>query len=142
MSRLLIVANRLPVTAVATDAGTPELEASTGGLPAGLAGFHESSETLWIGWLGTSERIDKEALGPELETRRLVPVELDADEGRSFYHGFSNGVIWPLFHYLPERLPLEIEDFAAYEAVNALFADAVAAVYQPDDLIWVHDYQL
>ncbi len=142
MSRLLIVANRLPVTAVPAEDGTPELEASAGGLATGLAGVHESSETLWIGWLGTTEPIDSAALGHELETRRLVPVALNADEVRSFYQGFSNSVIWPLFHYLPERLPLEIEDFAVYEQVNARFADAVAEVYQPDDLIWVHDYQL
>jgi trehalose 6-phosphate synthase/phosphatase len=142
MGRLLIVANRLPVTAVASEAGTIELEASTGGLATGLAGVHESSETLWIGWLGNTEPVDKQALETELTTRRLVPVELDAEQVRRFYHGFSNGVIWPLFHYLPERLPLEIEDFAAYRDANERFADTVAAVYEPDDLVWVHDYQL
>ncbi len=61
---------------------------------------------------------------------------------RQYYDGFSNGVLWPLFHYFFERLPLEIEGFDVYEAINQRFADAVAAVYRPDDMVWVHDYHL
>jgi trehalose 6-phosphate synthase/phosphatase len=30
---------------------------------------------------------------------------LTAEEVAGFYAGFSNGVLWPLFHYLLERLP-------------------------------------
>ena len=35
-----------------------------------------------------------------------------------------------------------MRDFDAYEAVNVQFADAVAARYEPGDLVWIHDYQL
>jgi trehalose 6-phosphate synthase/phosphatase len=71
-----------------------------------------------------------------------VPVDLSADELRRYYAGFSNGVIWPLFHYLLDRVPLDAHEWRAYEAVNRKFADATVAVARADDLIWVHDYQL
>jgi trehalose 6-phosphate synthase/phosphatase len=71
-----------------------------------------------------------------------VAVDLSADEIRRFYAGFSNGVIWPLFHYLLDRVPLDAHEWRAYEAVNRKFADATVAVARADDFIWVHDYQL
>jgi trehalose 6-phosphate synthase/phosphatase len=58
-----------------------------------------------------------------------------------FYEELSNGVIWPLFHYLPDQMPLH-QRWEVYEAANARFADAVVAQYRPGDRIWVHDYQL
>jgi trehalose 6-phosphate synthase/phosphatase len=51
-------------------------------------------------------------------------------------------VLWPLFHYAVGRLPDELRDLDAYEAVNAKFADAIAARHEPGDLVWIHDYQL
>ena len=33
-------------------------------------------------------------------------------------------------------------DFQTYLAVNARFAEALAPLVQPDDVIWIHDYQL
>ena len=53
MSRLLIVANRLPVTVKVTEAGV-DVQRSTGGLATGLQGPHEQSDGLWIGWSGAT----------------------------------------------------------------------------------------
>ena len=50
-------------------------------------------------------------------------------------------MIWPLFHYLPDQMPLH-QRWDVYETANARFADAVAAQYRPGDRVWVHDYQL
>jgi trehalose 6-phosphate synthase/phosphatase len=69
-------------------------------------------------------------------------VWLDAEETSRFYEGFSNGVLWPLFHYLLDQMPLHVEDWEVYQRVNERFADAVAACDRPGDLVWVHDYQL
>jgi trehalose 6-phosphate synthase/phosphatase len=77
-----------------------------------------------------------------LAEERLVPVALSADEIARYYEGYSNGVLWPVFHYFLSRLPTLVHDFEVYEAVNARFAEAVVARYQPGDLVWVHDYQL
>ena len=143
MSRLLIVSNRLPVT-VTREEGALRVQPSAGGLATGLSGPHERSGGLWIGWPGDTEgdAEDREALERHLVGLRAVPVWLDADEVNRFYEGFSNGVLWPLFHYLPEQMPLHVQEWDAYERVNERFADAVAACHQPGDLVWVHDYQL
>jgi trehalose 6-phosphate synthase/phosphatase len=145
MSRLLIVANRLPVTVRPTDRAV-EVERSSGGLATGLARPHEQSDGLWIGWSGA----DPEALTPEqrseldrqLAAQRLVPVPLTAEQVTRYYEGYSNGVLWPLFHYLLDQVPLQARDWDAYLQANELFADTVAAQYRPGDLVWVHDYQL
>src|SRR5689334_16718188 len=101
MPRLLIVANRLPITVSATEGGV-EVQRSTGGLATGLMRPHEQSDGLWIGWSGVPADLDAEqqaALDRELAAMRLVAVPLSADLVSRFYEGYSNGVLWPLFHY-------------------------------------------
>jgi trehalose 6-phosphate synthase/phosphatase len=142
--RLVIVSNRLPV-AVRRHDGTAALADASGGLATGLRPLHEATRGVWIGWPGESLR-GRGAADPEverlLEARRLVPVHLTAQEVRQYYEGFSNGVIWPLFHYLLDRVPLGDHEWEAYRAVNERFADVVARHANPGDTIWIHDYQL
>src|SRR6266511_1231629 len=141
MARLLIVANRLPIT-VRTADGAVEVQRSTGGLATGLAGPHEQSGGLWIGWSGAPESLPPEQrtrLDEQLAALRLVPVPLTDDQVTRYYERFSNGVLWPLFHYLLDQIPLHVSDWDSYVEVNEVFAEVVAAQYQPDDLIWVHD---
>jgi trehalose 6-phosphate synthase/phosphatase len=144
MPRVLIVANRLPITVKVTETAV-EVERSTGGLATGLQGPHEQSDGLWIGWSGTTEDLGAERqaqLDAKLKAMRLVAVPLSGDQVTRYYEGFSNGVLWPLFHYLIEQIPLQVSEWDAYVEVNERFADVVAACYRPGDLIWVHDYQL
>jgi len=144
MSRLIVVSNRLPVT-VAVSQGHATVRPSMGGLATGLRGPFERSQGLWIGWPGDLSRLRDEARDAALaELRRLrtLPVELSAEEVHSYYEDFSNGVLWPLFHYLLDRVPLHSKGWDAYRRVNAKFADVVVASYQPGDVIWVQDYQL
>jgi trehalose 6-phosphate synthase/phosphatase len=144
MSRLLIVANRLPVTVNATETGV-EVQRSAGGLATGLMRPHEQSDGLWIGWSGAPSDLDPERqarLDQELAAMRLVAVPLSTDLVTRFYEGFSNGVLWPLFHYLLEQIPLQVSDWDGYVEANQAFADVVVAQYRPGDMIWVHDYQL
>jgi trehalose 6-phosphate synthase/phosphatase len=144
MPRVLIVANRLPVTVKATDKGV-EVQRSSGGLATGLLRPHEQSGGLWIGWSGAPEELTGEQqaqLDEQLARMRLVAVPLTADQVARYYEGFSNGVLWPLFHYLLDQVPLHVRDWEPYVEVNERFAEIVAQHYQPGDLIWVHDYQL
>ena len=107
MPRVLIVANRLPVTVRATDTGV-EVQKSTGGLATGLLRPHEQSGGLWIGWSGASDELtsDQRAqLDEQLAGMRLVGVPLNQDQVTRYYEGFSNGVLWPLFHYLVDQIP-------------------------------------
>jgi trehalose 6-phosphate synthase/phosphatase len=142
--RLLIVSNRLPVTARRSGDGVA-LTPASGGLATGMRPFHQSSNGLWIGWPGDVSHFsaaERDELDAQLRVRGIVPVHLSIDQVDRYYHGFSNRVLWPLFHYLIDRVPVHAAGWEAYKEVNELFADAIAKVYQPGDLIWVHDYQL
>ncbi|MBK9265888.1 MAG: bifunctional alpha,alpha-trehalose-phosphate synthase (UDP-forming)/trehalose-phosphatase [Polyangiaceae bacterium] len=146
MARILLVSNRLPIT-VKVEPDKLSVLRSPGGLATALKGPHERSGSLWIGWPGDVSRLGREqiaALEQQLATMRLVPLYLTASEVSHYYEGFSNGVLWPLFHYLLDRIKLDDRgaDWESYRAINQRFADVVAAQYQPGDMIWVHDYQL
>jgi trehalose 6-phosphate synthase/phosphatase len=144
MPRLLIVSNRLPVT-VSLENDVPVARPSAGGLATGLSGPHERSGGLWIGWPGDVSRWTPEqvvSLEADLDGQRIVPVHLSRTEVARYYEGFANGVLWPTFHYLIDRIPPQSRDWDAYKRVNERFADAVAARWRPGDLIWVHDYHL
>jgi trehalose 6-phosphate synthase/phosphatase len=143
-SRLLLVSNRLPVT-VRIDAKRVTVAASSGGLATGLKGPHERSAGLWIGWPGDVSKTTPDQLKTiekALGELRAVPVHLTSGEVARYYESFSNGVLWPLFHYLSDRIPVDTHDWDTYRRVNEKFADAVAKEHRPGDTVWVHDYQL
>src|SRR5438045_5116801 len=73
---------------------------------------------------------------------QVVPVALSEAEREEFYYGYSNEVIWPLFHDLQNFCNFEPAYWQAYKQVNERYADAIARCAQPDDFIWVHDYHL
>jgi trehalose 6-phosphate synthase/phosphatase len=145
VSRLLIVSNRLPVTVRRAPVGLQLLD-SAGGLATGLRACHDRGEGLWFGWPGEVSRATTDdrdvCLEQSLESRRLVPVPLSARDVRQYYEGFSNGVIWPLFHYLIDRVPLGGRNWPAYRDVNERFAEVVSRGYRSGDTVWVHDYHL
>jgi trehalose 6-phosphate synthase/phosphatase len=144
MPRLLIVANRLPVTVRSTPDGV-EVERSSGGLATGMSRPHEQSGGLWIGWSGATDEMTagrQAELEGQLAAMRLVAVPLTSDQVTRYYEGYSNGVLWPLFHYLLDQVPLQSVDWDAYVEANQVFADVVAEQYTPGDMVWVHDYQL
>jgi trehalose 6-phosphate synthase/phosphatase len=145
MGRLLIVSNRLPVT-VKVEEGKLVVERSSGGLATGMRGPHERSDSLWIGWPGDVASLSndqREELECKLEEIRAAPVYLSQAEIKRYYEGFANGVLWPCFHYLIDKVQLYMgHNWETYVQVNQRFADSVAALYRPDDLIWVHDYHL
>ncbi len=145
MSRLIIVSNRLPVT-VHADQGDVSVVPSAGGLVTALRGPHERHGGLWLGWPGDLERLTEEQrreVEDRLDQLGAASVHLTSAEVSRYYDGFSNGVLWPLFHYLVEKLHLDgRQDWESYCEVNERFADAIASRYRPGDRVWIHDYQL
>jgi trehalose 6-phosphate synthase/phosphatase len=142
--RLLIVSNRLPATVRVERRGI-RIVPSTGGLATGVRSAHERTKGLWFGWPGALRKLaprQRAELDQVFASRSLVPIHLSQTEVRRYYHGFSNGVLWPLFHYATERLPLENGDWSEYQRINERFADAVAKEHRKGDLVWIHDYQL
>ncbi|MFO0588946.1 MAG: bifunctional alpha,alpha-trehalose-phosphate synthase (UDP-forming)/trehalose-phosphatase [Polyangiaceae bacterium] len=143
--RLLIVSNRLPFT-LQEERGQLRLSPSAGGLATALRGPHEESGGLWFGWPGDFSRVTngkRANLEDEMRRRRAVPIHISPGEVSRYYDGFSNSVLWPLFHYLLDKVQLDAEsDWTEYQQINRRFAEAVAAEYRAGDAIWVHDYQL
>jgi trehalose 6-phosphate synthase/phosphatase len=141
---LLLVSARLPVTVRRTADGFA-LSESVGGVATGLRSIHEARKARWIGWPGPTDQLvpsDLAEVERDLEGRRCVPVHLTRPSIRGFYLGYSNAVIWPLFHYLIQQTPLRKRYWQHYEEVNRLFAEVIAAHCGPDDEVWIHDYQL
>ena len=145
--RLVVVSNRLPVV-LHRQNGAWQIKGGSGGLVSALGPVLRDRGGVWIGWPGTSETIGirevRNILGPASESSgyRLFPVFLSPEEVESFYQGFSNGIIWPLFHDLQGKCEFLPDHWQAYLRVNELFASAVARHTTPRNLIWIHDYHL
>ncbi|KAL0306620.1 UNVERIFIED_CONTAM: Alpha,alpha-trehalose-phosphate synthase [UDP-forming] 1 [Sesamum radiatum] len=148
--RLLVVANRLPVSAVRKGEDSWSLEISAGGLVSALLGVKEF-EARWIGWAGVNvpDEGGKKTLTEALAEKRCIPVFLDEETVHQYYNGYCNNILWPLFHYL--GLPQEDRlattrsfqsQFAAYKKANQMFADVVLEHYEEGDVVWCHDYHL
>ena len=137
---LIVVSNRLPVTAHRTARGV-EYRRSSGGLITALEPVLRDRGGTWIGWPGLVLRTGEKL--PRLQTPfGIRPVRLNDAEVRGFYHGSSNRTLWPLLHLLPDRARYERRDWETYVRVNARFAEVAAEIASPGDIVWVHDYQL
>ena len=143
--RLLVVSNRLPLTAKRVS-GRWRGERSSGGLVAAMAPLMEQTAGLWLGWPGDAlpgEPEGRARLMREWEDEHgYVAVEIPAKISRSFYEGYANDTLWPLLHGFPTRVVFAPESWSAYREANQRFADAVLARQRAGDLIWAHDYQL
>lgn len=143
MSKTIIVSNRLPIK-ITEDGKGYALHPSEGGLATGLASVHAQGENTWIGWPGImiDDDSQKAYFTSVLKEKRLTPIFLNDQEIRGFYEGFSNEVLWPIFHYMPNYAVYDLENWQTYVRVNEKFRDMVLEVAAPHDTIWVHDYQL
>ncbi len=148
-NRLIIVSNRLPIVLSQTDTGQWDVKQGSGGLVTALAPVLRDRGGLWIGWPGTSELIEKQDLETMFEQTvkdfgyTFEPVFLPANLVNDYYLGFSNQVLWPLFHDLQSRCDFAPAYWDAYQAVNKIFARTIARnIKDDDDHIWVHDYHL
>jgi len=145
MNRLLIVSNRLPVT-VHKRGGDLHFQQSVGGLATGLGSTYVNRPSLWLGWPGVSSKSlssgDKKRITEKFRDIQCQPVFLSEYEIEKYYTGFCNRAIWPLFHYFSHYAVYDPSSWKVYAKVNKKFCDAVCAVAEPDDVIWIHDYHL
>jgi len=143
--RLIVVSNRLPVNVRRQSDGW-KVSASSGGLVTAMDPILKRTNGLWIGWPGDSTGIGdprrQEAIDKFSKREEFVIVDIPQKTADLFYEGYSNQTIWPLFHYFPSLLSYDPKAWNAYVEANKRFRDAVLRRARPDDLIWVHDYQL
>ena len=151
LMRLIIVSNRLPFSVSIKD-GAPRFRRSSGGLTTGLWSYLEKGQgrrkarQFPVAGLARKHRAfleHQQAVRQFGEEKyKATPVFLSEENVENFYHGFCNKTIWPLFHYFPSITRYEESYWAEYQAVNQAYTEALLAVLQPDDIVWVQDYQL
>jgi trehalose 6-phosphate synthase/phosphatase len=119
-----------------------------GGVISALDPLMQKHKGLWIAWgsgsadflVTNSKKIIK--VPPENPTYLLKRIPLTKKEIENYYHGFSNRVLWPLFHLFIEKMRPKESYWNAYRKVNKKFAQNVLNELEDDDLIWIHDYHL
>ncbi|MBL8805707.1 MAG: trehalose-6-phosphate synthase [Rhodospirillales bacterium] len=134
MGRLVVVSNRIPVANARVGA--------TGGLAVALADVLARREALWIGWNGDVSEEPDPPSSRRMRRTEVVGFGLTPAMHAGFYTGFSNAVLWPLFHYRLGLVEYRREDYTTYNEVNERFAAVVRERLAPDDTLWIHDYHL
>ncbi|RYP09995.1 hypothetical protein DL764_000924 [Monosporascus ibericus] len=142
--RLVLISNRLPITIKSQDDGKYAYSVSSGGLVTGLSGLSKTTDFQWYGWPGRElPEEDIARVRKDLKEKHSAhPIFIDDELADRHYNGFSNSILWPLFHYHPGEITFDENAWEAYTQVNMIFAQAVAKDIQDGDLIWVHDYHL
>ena len=148
MAQVIIVSNRLPISVKKDDAKLVFLP-SLGGIATGLSSYVEDPSNIWIGWPGiASDKLtekDKQLITSELGKHNCYPVFLSQKQIDNFYNGYSNSVLWPLFHNLPAKRfnSAQLDPWwQAYRKVNQQFGEVVVNLANAKSQIWIHDYLL
>ncbi|KAJ1949185.1 Trehalose-6-P synthase/phosphatase complex synthase subunit, partial [Linderina pennispora] len=142
-SHLIVVSNRLPVTLTRGEDNMWSAKLSSGGLVAALSGLKKETSFRWVGWPGSDfSADDRVKIDSLLGENSCSAVYLDDETAELYYNGFSNSILWPLFHYHPGEINFEEADWEAYQRANRAFADSLLEVVQDGDLVWIHDYHL
>ena len=98
---------------------------------------------LWFGWSG--ETVEHWTGEVKIEDRAGVTVglvDLEPQDVDEYYNGYANKTLWPLFHHRIDLTQYERSYGEGYERVNRRFAEVLAPLIQPDDVIWIHDYHM
>jgi trehalose 6-phosphate synthase/phosphatase len=148
--RLFIISNRLPIQAETKD-NKIKLSLSSGGLVSAISSYIEFAEKegednyekYWVGvpgcsageWSTAAEQLNNSGY-------HYLPVFTNKKSYNGYYNGFSNSVLWPLFHYFPSYVEYNENNYEHYKKVNQDFADVIVKHVRETDILWVHDYQL
>lgn len=142
VNKTIIVSNRLPVK-ISEQNGEYLLSPSEGGLATGLGSVYKKGDNIWIGWPGIDVPEERQQeVTDKLATLNLIPVFLSPDEINLYYEGFSNEVLWPVFHYMVTYANFDQTYWASYQSVNEKFRNVVTSHLNEGDTAWIHDYQL
>lgn len=136
MSRLVVVSNRVAVPSKSSGG-------AGGGLAVALKAALKESGGIWFGWSG--EVADQPATEPDIKRSDSITyatLDLTPDDRASYYNGFSNSTLWPLFHYRLDLTDFTRQTYGGYMRVNGMFAARLLPMLDPADRIWVHDYHL
>jgi trehalose 6-phosphate synthase/phosphatase len=151
MGRLIIISNRLPFS-LDREGDKVSLRQSSGGLVSAIKSYFEDTSAQRVDltgkmWIGVADfpQDDWDQVAASHAAEQdfdIVPIFTDKDLYDKYYNGFSNSVLWPLFHYFSSLADYDQSYFDAYVQVNQLFAEKIVPILEPGDQVWIHDYQL
>jgi len=148
-NKLFIISNRLPLSIEHGEDGVT-LRPSSGGLVSAISAYLANngkgafSEQIWAGFPDCDEDTWLRAVSANRDHTEYnyLPVFVEEELYMKYYNGFSNSLLWPLFHYFPSFAEYNDEDYNAYLQVNQLFVDKISGRIAKGDMIWIHDYHL
>lgn len=140
-SRLIIVSNRLPLSADESK-GQLEFIRSNGGLATALASIFDPASARWVGWPGIRRRLKRHELRHSKLSSAYELIGLENDTLTGFYDHIANSVWWPMLHGLKPTIKAKQSDWNHARDAIEQFADTLVDTIKADDIIWVHDYQL
>jgi len=145
--QIIVLANRQPFRHDYDASGRIVVRHAAAGVVHAVEPLLTATSGVWVGHgAGSADRAvvdrrDGVAVPPGNPSYRLRRVWLSEAEERGYYDGFANGGLWPLCHRAFVKPVFRSGDFAAYSAVNARFAGAVAEEAAADaPLVLVQDY--
>jgi len=146
-SRLIIVSNRLPVVVKKNVKNGYKLSHASGGLVTAMTPVLKRDGGVWIGWAGnySEENIKiEELLEQNMEdlNYRYRSVDINLNDYELYYKGFSNEILWPLFHNMSVYCNFAANYYEAFKKVNQKFAQTVMDELMDNDFIWINDYHL
>jgi len=146
---LIVVSNREPYLHNYDRDGRVTVGASAGGVAVALDALMRERDGIWIAYGdGSADRAvvdahDKVRVPPDSPSYQLRRLWLDRSEYAAYYGGFANEGLWPLCHLVDVRPQFRSEDWAAYQNVNARFAEAVdEELPTPETPVFIQDYHL
>jgi len=154
-ARVLVASNRGPVSYAVREDGSLEAKRGGGGLVSGLSAIGPDADAVWVcAALGEG---DREAVRRATDGRldpadsggqRVRMLDIEPEVFAAAYNGIANSTLW-FVHHLLFQTPLEPvfdeafrAQWAAYEAYNAAFADALAEEAAEGAAVLVQDYHL
>jgi trehalose-6-phosphate synthase len=143
----IIVSNRLPIKMSIDSEKNINFSYTSGGLSSAIRSL--DMDFTWVGWSGSfvedknEQNIIKGYFGKKnivplffdkenfdnFGKKNIVPLFFDKENFDNYYNGFSNNIIWPLFHYLIDRVEYDKKYWESYKYINQKFAEGIIGLY-------------
>ncbi len=139
ITKRIFVSNRLPFN---VNQKTGEISRGSGGLVSALLGVNLDKPFVWMGFETNAKQAQiLKARGSEVNPcLECCPVILPKETYDKYYDGFSNDLIWPLFHYEGHLASFSRDLWRSYLEANRKMALEIAKIAKPDDTVWIHDF--
>jgi trehalose 6-phosphate synthase/phosphatase len=140
--KIINISYRLPIS-FSSEGEETIIKTSSGGLVSAIQSLRtEENDLHWVGiadfsrveWVQNKSKYEGDFV--------LHPIFLETNINSNFYNGFSNSVLWPLFHYFPSFVEYKQVYYDDYIKANQIIAEEIRHIIANDDVIWIHDYHL